>query len=99
MWVLDRLGKKVKAYINESYTHGHSSRVKNVVRLGQTTKKLFYSDSLSGISFVTLQHPVQANYSLQMNKRYKFVYKTYLKLLQDKKNHDDAWEWQRGLWA
>jgi len=98
-WVMDELVVKAKSYVNENKHHKNSSRVRDVRRLGFKSNIWRKAELIEPVISDSLQHPVMPNYPLQLDRRYHKIYLTYKLLLQDKKVHDDAWMWQRSLWA
>jgi hypothetical protein len=46
-----------------------------------------------------LAHPVNPNYTLQLDSRYRHIYLAYKKILQQKKIEDDTWLWLRRTWS
>lgn len=100
-WVLYGMRARAKDYVstNQHHLSAGSNRVRTVARCGRRCKEWASSERFQNIAFDQLQHPVQPNYSLQMDKRYRHVYKTYRELLKERYARDDAWEWQRILWA
>jgi len=100
-WVINGMIEKAMAYVarNQHYLQNGSTRVEKVARCKRKCDGWLLSENIQSISFDHLQHPVQPNYSLQMDERYRHVYSTYRELLREKQTLDDAWEWQRILWA
>jgi len=100
-WVLYGMRGRAKDYVatNQHHLYAGSNRVRTVARCGRRCNEWASSEHFQTVGFDQLQHPVQPNYSLQMDKRYKHVYKTYRELLEEQYARDDAWEWQRILWA
>jgi len=98
-WVLDRMTRRAKDYVATNYRHAGSNRMQSVAKCGRRCNKWSSSEHFQSVNFNQLHHPVQPNYSLQMDERYRHVYKTYRELLQEQHVRDDAWEWQRILWA
>lgn len=98
-WILDRMIRRAKDYIATNRHHASSNRVQTVARCTRRCKAWSSSEYFQTVNFEHLQHPIQPNYSLQMDERYRHVYKTYRELLKEQHVRDDAWEWQRILWA
>ena len=98
-WVLEELQKKSKTYSLENAMHSDSPRVRSVRRLGFNSRNWRFSEYFQQVKLGSLHHPVMPNYPLQLERRYKKIYEVYKQLLLDEKVHDDAWEWQRNLWA
>ena len=98
-WVMDRMTRRAKDYVATNHHHAGSNRVQSVAKCGRRCNKWSSSEHFQAVNFNQLHHPVQPNYSLQMDERYRHVYKTYRELLQEQHVRDDAWEWQRILWA
>ena len=99
VWVLNRIIEIAWRYGETNKHHTDSNRVKIVAKCNRRTSQWIKEDALNDVSTEHLQHPVQPNYTLQMNSRYKQVYNLYKKLLKEQQVIDDSWEWQRNLWA
>ena len=98
-WVLNGMKERAWGY---AATHAHqleSSRVSAVARCSRSCSEWAELEGIKDVSPSQLHHPVQPNYTLQMDSRYAHVYKTYRKLLKEQQVIDDSWEWQRNLWA
>ena len=100
-WVLNRMIGRAMDYVvtNQRHLQNSSPRVQCVSRYGRQCQEWFSLEHFQVLSHDKLQHPIQPNYSLQMDERYHHVYKTYRKLLKEQHARDDAWEWQRTLWS
>lgn len=100
-WVINGMIERAIAYVatNQHHLQVGSNRVRTVARCNRKCNEWLLSENIQSISFDQLQHPIQPNYSLQMDDRYRHVYSTYRELLREKRALDDAWEWQRILWA
>lgn len=100
-WVFVKMLERAWDYIatNEHHRLAGSSRVEQVASCSRRCDKWLLSESLHDVSSNHLHHPVQPNYTLQMDGRYKNVYGTYKDLLREQHIFDDAWEWQRNLWS
>jgi hypothetical protein len=100
-WVINRMYDRANDYVatNKHLIPIGTDKVKSVQKCGRKCKGWASSETLQSIAFDKLQHPIQPNYSLQMDERYRNVYRTYRKLLKEKQVRDDAWEWQRILWT
>ena len=100
-WVINEMLDRAMDYvtINQHHLAIGSNRVRSVARCSRKCNEWLSTENLQSITYDQLQHPVQPNYSLQMDERYRHVYTTYRELLREKKALDDAWEWQRILWS
>jgi len=98
-WVMEELGIKSRTYISESKGHENSPRVRDVRRLVYNAANWRECELFQPVRSGGLNHPIMPNYPLQLDRRYHCVYEAYQELLQDRKVHDDAWAWQRSLWA
>jgi len=98
-WVLDRMRGRAKDYVATNSHHTGSNRVQSVAKCGRRCNEWSSLEHFQAVTFNQLHHPVQPNYSLQMDERYRHVYRTYRELLQEEHVRDDAWEWQRILWT
>jgi len=100
-WVLYGMRGRAKDYVatNQHHLRAGSDRVRTVARCGRRCNEWASSEHFQTVGFDQLQHPIQPNYSLQMDERYRHVYRIYQELLKEQYVRDDAWEWQRILWA
>ena len=100
-WTLERITQRAVAYSrqNAQFLAARSARVLGVRRFGRLAHALARSEGLEQASPRGLQHPVQPNYTLQMDARYRIVYRAYRRLIREKWVLDDAWSWQQALWA
>ena len=100
-WVLNGMQVRALDYVatNKHHLQFGSNRVRTVERCNRKCNEWLLSENIQSISYDQLHHPIQPNYSLQMDERYRHVYSTYRELLREKKVLDDAWEWQRILWS
>jgi len=100
-WVLHGMRRRANDYVvtNKHHLDTGSNRVWTVAKCIRRCNEWASSEHFQNIDFDQLQHPVQPNYPLQMDERYRRVYKTYRALLKEQYARDDAWEWQRILWA
>lgn len=98
-WVLAGMVERAWSYVATNRHHLRSYRVGLVARCNRRCLEWQEMDKLKEVSSNHLQHPVQPNYALQMDTRYSRVYKTYKELRREQHAIDDAWEWQRNLWA
>lgn len=85
--------------MNGRYAASASARFKLVRRLRERARSWANSESLQEVPYGGLSHPVAANYPLQLETRYRRIYKTYLELCRRNKFEEDAWTWRRRLWA
>ena len=99
LWVLNTIEKFARKYIRENRQFSASERVIGVRKFASEAVSMKKATQIQSVSFESLVHPIQPNYPLQLDLRYKEVYKTYLRLRHDEKVYDDAWEWQRVLWG
>jgi hypothetical protein len=99
VWVLKRMMERSWSYKSVNNHHDESSRVKLVTRLNKRCTDWQRDGKLKDLSGDQLNHPVQPNYTLQMDDRYSKVHKTYKELLKEQHVIDDSWEWQRNLWS
>ena len=98
-WVLGRMLERSWNYVATNRHHAQSSRVELVSRCNRRCMQWQTMEALKDVPTEHLHHPVQPNYTLQMDTRYSRVHKTYKALLREQHVTDDAWEWQRNLWA
>lgn len=97
-WVLEAIEDLAREYVrdNRSWSSSRVSRVGKLRRLAGDWRR---SEALAGVDAAPLVHPVTPNYPLQMERRYKFVFDAYKRIRRERQVVDDAWEWQRVLWA
>lgn len=100
-WVINGMLERAMVYVatNQHHLKVGSDRVRIVARCNRKCNDWLLTENIKSISFQQLHHPIQPNYSLQMDQRYRQVYNTYRELLREKRALDDAWEWQRILWT
>ncbi|MBO7329931.1 MAG: DUF2357 domain-containing protein, partial [Lentisphaeria bacterium] len=98
VWVLKAIEDLARKYVRENISFSYSQRVGNVRKFGTEAAFMRKSPALESVSTDELIHPVQPNYPLQLDRRYKEIYEAYNKLRHNQKVMDDAWEWQRVLW-
>lgn len=99
IWVLERMVERSWSYKTVNNHHSESSRVKLVAKCNRRCTNWQRLERLKELSAEHLDHPVQPNYTLQMDARYSKVYKTYKELFREQHVIDDSWEWQRNLWS
>ena len=99
LWVLSTIEKFSAKYVKENSSFINSGRVLGVRKFGRDAVSAMKQPAMEQVSTGCLVHPVQPNYPLQLDRRYQEVYSAYQKLRLDEKEKDDAWEWQRILWA
>jgi len=97
-WVMDRLGLRAAAYCSENSSFPDDEKVEPVGRFGKNAFDWRHSECLHDVAGLR-QIVSQPNYPLQFEARYQVVWKTYLRLLKEKREIDDAWAWQRVLWG
>jgi len=97
-WVLDRLSLRSAAYCSENSAFIGDEKIKLVSRFGRNATTWRTSELLHDVTRIR-QIVTQPNYPLQFEARYHVVWKTYLRLLKEKREIDDAWSWQRALWG
>lgn len=85
--------------VNGRYAASVSARFKLVRRLRERARGWAASEALREVPIEGLSHPVAANYPLQLENRYRRIYRTYLELCRRRKVEEDAWTWRRRLWA
>lgn len=99
LWVLSTIEKFASKYAKENSSFTSSGRVIGVKKFGREANTAMKQPAMEQVSTAGLVHPVQPNYPLQLDRRYQEIYSAYQKLRLDEKEKDDAWEWQRILWA
>ncbi len=97
-WVMDRLSLRAGAYCSENSAYLNDEKVNGVRRFGRNSAEWRASEWLQDVA--RLPHVItQPNYPLQFESRYQVVWRTYQRLLKEKREIDDAWAWQRVLWG
>lgn len=100
-WVFETLKVRSETWLQEHAVarKSGSARAKSVSRLATDSGAWRTSEAISPLSSKGLAHPVQPNYPLQMEARYREIMRVYRQLYHEKKTEDDAWTWRRVLWA
>jgi hypothetical protein len=97
-WVMERLSVRASAFCSENRGFPKDEKVELVNRFGKNACAWRASEWLNDVSSLR-QVITQPNYPLQFEARYQIVWKTYQRLLKEKREIDDAWTWQRVLWG
>jgi len=97
-WVMERLALRAAIYCSENSSFPSGGNVMTVGRFGRNAFDWRQSEWLRDVARLR-QVITQPNYPLQFEARYQVVWKTYLRLLKEKREIDDAWTWQRVLWG
>ncbi|HXI72536.1 MAG TPA: DUF2357 domain-containing protein [Verrucomicrobiae bacterium] len=97
-WVMERIAYRAGAYCSENSSYHMDEKVEGVNRFGRNSSQWRSSQWLQDVSRLR-QVVAQPNYPLQFDTRYQVVWKTYQRLLKEKREIDDAWAWQRILWG
>jgi len=97
-WVMERIAYRAGSYCSENSAYLQDEKVVGVGRFGRNSKQWRSSQLLQDVSLLR-QLVTQPNYPLQFETRYQVVWKTYQRLLKEKREIDDAWAWQRILWG
>jgi len=74
-----------------------SERYKAVERFGALCERLLLAWPFAGVR--SLNRIPQPNYVLQHDPAYRKLWTWYLRLVRRKRQNDEAWRWQRRLWA
>lgn len=97
-WVMERLSLRASAFCSENSGFEKDEKVELVNRFGRNAREWRASEWLQDVA--NLRHVItQPNYPLQFEARYQIVWKTYQRLLKEKREIDEAWTWQRVLWG
>jgi hypothetical protein len=101
VWVLDALARRTTQWLSmhDQWIVRRSRRALSVKRLGKHARDWRMAEALQDVKADGLRHPVQANYPLLLDQRYKSVYSAYLELIKYHRIEDDAWTWRRVLWS
>lgn len=97
-WVMERLSLRASAFCSENSGFQKDGKVGLVKRFGKNACEWRASEWLHDVASLR-QVITQPNYPLQFETRYQIVWKTYQRLLKEKREIDDAWAWQRVLWG
>lgn len=97
-WVMERLSLRASAFCSENSAFQKGERVQFVNRFGRNALEWRASEWLDDVANLR-QVITQPNYPLQFEARYQIVWKTYQRLIKEKREIDDAWAWQRVLWG
>lgn len=97
-WVMERLSLRASAFCSENSGFQNDEKVELVSRFGRNARGWRASEWLKEVASIR-QVVTQPNYPLQFEARYQVVWKTYQRLLKEKREIDDAWAWQRVLWG
>src|SRR5215469_6522584 len=97
-WVMERLAFRAATYCSENSAFPDDDKVEMVSRFGKNAFDWRHSESLRDV--VRLRQIItQPNYPLQFESRYQIIWRTYQRLIKEKREIDDAWAWQRVLWG
>lgn len=97
-WVMERLALRAASFCSENSGFQNDAKVELVMRFGKNAREWRASEWLHEVA--NLRHVItQPNYPLQFEASYQIVWKTYQRLLKEKREIDDAWAWQRVLWG
>ncbi len=101
VWVLESLARRDAQWVsaNTQWIERLSRRAFAVKRFGKHSAEWRLAEALQEVSAENLRHPVQANYPLLLDQRYKLVYAAYVELIKYHRIEDDAWTWRRVLWS
>lgn len=97
-WAMDRISMRAAAFCSENSGFLKDEKVGLVQRFGKNAREWRTSEWLRDVTNLR-QVISQPNYPLQFEARYQIIWKTYQRLLKEKREIDDAWTWQRVLWG
>jgi len=97
-WVMEAAADLAREYAVANASFDSDPKVSNVRRFGNRSAEWRRSEDLLDVASL-VHHTESPNYPLQFEARYKLVWKTYRRILREKKVEDDAWAWQRVLWG
>ncbi len=97
-WAMKRLEQRAGVYCAENSRFQRDEKVVQVSRFGRGARIWRSSEPLRQIAQLR-QVVTQPNYPLQFDPTYRIVWKTYQRLLKEKREIDDTWAWQRVLWG
>ena len=98
-WVLEALHTRGGEWSREHRSAAGSQRAQAVSRLVRRSATWRQGECLSPVSAKALHHPVQPNYPLQMDGRYRRIQELYRLLYREKRVEDEAWTWRHVLWS
>ena len=84
-------------YVDQSRKYSGTERYELVARFRDRCKGLLALEQWAGVS--GLHGIPQPNYVLQHDRSYRELWKWYLQLVHRERQTDEAWRWQRRLWA
>ena len=102
-WVLQQLFMMASLWLQEHQAatggvRGQSETVSRVLTLRRMVSDWNMRPVFSQITDLT-DLPNQPNYPLQFELRYRQIWETYLAIRRDMRIFDEAWMWQRRVWA
>jgi len=98
-WVLEEVAALAREYAHANRRYAGSERVRSVERLLRRARGWRACDAFATVRPERIVHPVQPNYALLFNERYRRVHRTYQRIRRELRVLADAWEWQRLLWS
>ncbi len=98
-WTLEALHSRGGEWSREHRAASGSQRGQAVARLVRRSLTWRQGETLAPVSAKGLHHPVQPNYPLQMDGRYRKIQELYRLLYREKRVEDEAWTWRHVLWA
>jgi hypothetical protein len=97
-WVMDAANELAREYAIANASLASDEKVRIVRRFQRQLGIWRASEPLVDVAGLP-QHADGPNYPLQFEPRYRLVWKAYLRVRREKWVQDDAWTWQRVLWA
>jgi hypothetical protein len=94
---LDRTAREANSYRLANRQLADSQRCRLVSRYGSVCNSLLARPEIQRIG--RLVGPPRPNYVLQHESRYRQMWEAYLQLIRREEVLDQAWAWQRRLWA
>jgi len=98
VWVLQRMRVMANAWLGKIKDFALSERSKNVSQLAGLIAVCLGREACANISEV-FQLPIEPNYPLQFEPRYKLIWSAYLEILSEDDILEDTWTWQRSVWC
>ena len=99
-WTLEALRHRAERWKRVQARHAReSARAKSVRSLAKHSAKFRLNPNFEAVQSGGLSHPIEANYPLMMESRYRRVYRAYRELLRYQRIKDEAWTWRRVLWS
>ncbi|MEI6892167.1 MAG: DUF2357 domain-containing protein [Pontiella sp.] len=98
LWVIMRMSAMAGEWLGRNSRFADSQRHTLVKKLLTSLQDWMSRLTFADVDFLQ-ELPSEPNYPLQFEPRYKFIWETYLAIRREDQVFEDAWTWQRVLWA